>query len=54
MRRYILQRLREPSSLAGLGALAMVFGAAPDQVNAVTQLVGAALAAAAVFLPDGK
>lgn len=49
---YFLRRLREPSTMAGLGALAMLFGLPAEQVNAVAQAVGAVAGAAAILLPE--
>ena len=52
----ILARLREPSSWAGIAALAGVFGLklAPDQMQAIIALLSALAAALAVFLPERK
>ncbi|WP_194286365.1 hypothetical protein [Rhodocyclus gracilis] len=50
----VLARLREPSTWAGLAALAALFGAPPEHINAVTQLGVAAAGAAAVFLPEQR
>ncbi|MRT01147.1 hypothetical protein GJQ57_21090 [Ralstonia pickettii] len=49
-----LQRLREPSTWAGLGGLAVSLGANPTKVNATASIVGAILSALAVFLPEGS
>ncbi|WP_265942481.1 hypothetical protein [Dechloromonas sp. A34] len=48
----VLQRLREPSTMAGLGALALLFGLPPDTINVVLQAVGAILGVLAVVLPE--
>ncbi|MBY4945076.1 hypothetical protein K6V92_00360 [Cupriavidus respiraculi] len=48
----ILQRLREPSTMAGLSGLAVVVGANPTKVNAVSAVLAALLSALAVFLPE--
>lgn len=52
----LLNRLREPSSWAGLAVILGVFGVkiAPEQVNAIATLGAAAAGAAAVFLPEKK
>lgn len=50
----ILNRLREPSSLAGLAVLAMMFGVPAGVADVVVQAVGGVAAAAAVLLPDRK
>ncbi|MHA3018093.1 hypothetical protein CMPELA_25675 [Cupriavidus necator] len=47
-----LQRLREPSTMAGLSGLAVIVGANPTKVNAVSAVVAAVLSALAVFLPE--
>lgn len=52
--KYLLARFREPSSLAGLAALAVMFGAPAEATNVVIQAVGAVAGAAAFFIPDSK
>lgn len=52
MFRKIFGRLKEPSSLAGLSALAMLFGVKPEIASVSLELVIAALAAAAVLVPE--
>lgn len=52
--RYLLNRLREPSTLAGLGVIAVMFGAEPGKVNVLVEAAGYALGAAAVLLPESK
>jgi len=47
-----LNRLREPSTWAGLGGIALSLGANPDKVNVTAQAVAAILGALAVFLPE--
>lgn len=54
MLRFILSRLREPSTLAGIGVIAVLSGVQPQHVDVVTQAVGCVAAAAAVVLPDTK
>lgn len=52
----VMNRMREPSTWAGLAVLAGLFGVPllPDQLAAIGQ-AGAALAGAvAVFLPEGR
>lgn len=48
-----LQRLREPSTWAGLGILASLFGVPGLHVEVVQQAVIAVAGAAAVFLGEG-
>lgn len=48
----IFSRLREPSTWAGLAALAAVFGVPVAQIDAVTQIAVAVCGAASVFLPE--
>ena len=47
-----LQRLREPSTWAGIAALGVLFGLPPGTVEAVSQVVGGIGALAAIFLPE--
>ncbi len=54
MKQLILQRLREPSTWAGLSALGLVLGLPPGTIDAIGQLVGGLAAVAAVFLPESK
>ncbi len=54
MKHQILQRLREPSTWAGLSALGLVFGLPPGTTDALGQLVGGLAAVAAIFLPESK
>lgn len=54
MLKTILRRLREPSTMAGLSALAILFGVPPGTVDALTQAAVAVLGAAAVILPEGR
>jgi hypothetical protein len=54
MLRMILNRLREPSSLAGLSVLGVLFGVDPEKANVVVQALGAVLAAGAVLLPESR
>ena len=49
---FILARLREPSTMAGLSALAVLFGAPPGAIDAAVQVAGAVAGAAAVLLPE--
>lgn len=51
---YVINRLKEPSTLAGLGVLAVLFGVPPGTVEVVSQAVGGVLAAAAVLIPESK
>lgn len=51
---YFLRRLSEPSTAAGLGVLAMLFGIPQFKVDAVVQVVGAVAGTAAIFLPERK
>lgn len=48
----VTQRLREPSTWAGLAALGALFGLSPDQVNSLAGLGVALASALAVFLPE--
>lgn len=48
----ILKRLREPSSMAGLAALAVLFGVPPGTGEAVVQILGGVAALAAIVIPE--
>lgn len=48
----ILQRIKEPSTWAGIAALGVLFGLPPGTVEAISQLVGGAAALAAIVLPE--
>jgi hypothetical protein len=50
----ILQRLREPSTWAGLSVLGAVFGAAPGLIDAIGQAVAGIAAALAIVLTEKK
>ncbi|MDR0674559.1 MAG: hypothetical protein LBF93_13115 [Zoogloeaceae bacterium] len=50
----ILQRLREPSTWAGLSVLGAVFGAAPGLVDAIGQAVAGIAATLAIILSERK
>jgi hypothetical protein len=52
MLRKIFARLREPSSLAGLSMLGLLFGGDPMKVDLTVQALGALLAAGAVLMPE--
>lgn len=51
---FILQRLKEPSTLAGLSALGLLAGIPPGTMDAVYQVGVAVLGAAAIFMPESK
>jgi hypothetical protein len=48
----LLQRLKEPSTMAGLSALALLFGLPPGVIDSVAQIIGGAAALAAVVLKE--
>lgn len=52
MLKTFFKRLREPSSLAGLAILGVLFGADPVKLNVGLEALTAVLAAGAVILPD--
>ena len=52
--RTIASRLREPSSMAGIAALALLFGVPAGAAEAVVQIVGGVAALAAIALPENK
>jgi hypothetical protein len=50
--RFTLARLREPSTLAGLGVLATLFGLPPGTVDLAAQVVGGVAGIVAIVKPD--
>lgn len=48
----IINRLKEPSSWAGIASLVVLFGVPASTAQTVVQAVGAVAAAAAIFLPE--
>lgn len=48
----LLQRLREPSTWAGIAALGLIFGLPAGSVEAVGQIIGGVAALGAIFLPE--
>lgn len=48
----LISRLREPSTMAGLSALALLFGLPPGMVDGIAQMIGGAAAVAAVMLQE--
>jgi hypothetical protein len=53
MLRKLVQRLREPSSLAGLSALAMLLGQSVEDAAAWAHVAAAGLGVAAVLVAEG-
>lgn len=49
--RYVLQRLREPSTLAGIAALLSIFGVPAGVSEGVVEVIGGAAAIGAVLMP---
>lgn len=52
--RYVLNRLREPSTWAGLGLIAGVVGLNPAYIPVINKVGAAAIAVLAVVLPEAK
>lgn len=48
----VIERLREPSTMAGLSALALLFGAPPGVPEAAVQGAAAVAGILAVLLPE--
>lgn len=48
----LIDRFKEPSSWAGIAALAVLAGVPPETANVVVQAVGAVAAAAAILMPE--
>ena len=51
---HLLQRLREPSTWAGIAALGLLIGLPPGTVEAAGQIIGGVAALGAIFLPEAK
>lgn len=49
---FFLKRLKEPSTMAGLSAFALLFGVPPGTLELGTQIIGGVLAVAAMVLPE--
>lgn len=54
MKTIILQRLREPSTWAGLSALGLILGLPPGTIEAAGKIIGGAAALAAIYLPEAE
>ncbi len=50
----ILQRMREPSTWAGLSMLGLLFGLPEGTISAVGEVVGGLAALGAILLPEVK
>ena len=49
---HFLQRIKEPSTWAGIAALGVLFGLPPGSVEALSQVIGGVAALAAIILPE--
>jgi hypothetical protein len=49
---WLIARLKEPSTLAGLSALGMLFGLPPGTMDAVGQIVTGGMAIAAMVIKE--
>lgn len=49
-----LARLREPSTLAGLSTIAVLFGVPPGTIDLAFQVVGGLAGLGAILLPEAK
>lgn len=54
MKSIILNRLREPSTWAGMSALGLIFGLPPGTFESIGQIVGGLSALAAILIPETK
>ncbi|WP_165456690.1 hypothetical protein [Aquabacterium lacunae] len=54
MFKLFARRLREPSTVAGLSALALLAGLPPGTVDLAAQAIAGVAGLAAVLLPEGK
>jgi hypothetical protein len=50
--RYLLARMREPSTMAAVSVLAALIGVPPGTVDAAAQIVAGVAAVAAAVMPD--
>ena len=50
--RFALARLREPSTIAGIGVLATIVGMPPGTVDLAAQVVGGLAGLAAIAAPE--
>ena len=50
----LIQRLREPSTWAGISAMGLLFGLPPGTIDAVGMVLGGVAALGAIFLPETK
>lgn len=50
----LINRMREPSSLAGVSTLAILFGVPAGASEAAVQIIAGLAALAAIYLPEGK
>lgn len=50
----IVNRLKEPSTWAGISALGLIFGLPTGTIEAVGQIVGGVAALVAIFVPERK
>jgi len=48
----VFKRLKEPSTWAGLAAIAILFGIEPEKANNIAQALGVVAGAVAVILPE--
>ena len=51
---WVINRLKEPSTMAGLSCVGVILGLPPGTLEIGTQLIVAAAAAAAVVFPESK
>jgi hypothetical protein len=54
MRQLIINRIKEPSTWAGLAVLGTVFGLPPGTVDAVGMVLGGVASLVAIFAPERK
>ena len=52
MKANFLQRIREPSTWAGLSMLGVLFGLPPGTIEGLGQIIGGAAAIAAIFMAE--
>lgn len=51
---FIINRLREPSTWAGIAVISTMFGVNTELVSAITQVIVSLAGVAAIFLKESK
>lgn len=51
---WLLKRVREPSTLAGISAIGLMFGLPPGTIDAAAQVIAGAASILAIVVPEAK